>query len=470
MKRPLIIILLIIVLAGGGYFVYTGYQQAQTAAQNSFQTVALKKGNLTATIGASGIVRPYQTTTVNWQISGRIAKINVKEGDKVSVNQILAELDASTLSPNLILARSDLINAKRNLDNLKNSTVARAQAQNNLLQAEKALEDAKLNRYSKNLAPVDKATLDQKQADLLIAKDFLKKKQEDFTKFEKLAENDPIRARFYGPVIQAQQKVDQIEHDLAWLASLPDPVEVARADAAIVVAQAKLNDAQREWDRLKNGPDSQDIAAAQAKVDSIEASLAYTQIKAPINGTITDIKSMPGDLVNAGTVSFRIDDLSRQLVDVQITEVDINRVKLDQVARISFDAIQNKEYNGKVVEIAPFGTTVQGVVNFTVTVELTDADAQVRAGMTASINLTVEQLNNILLVPNRAVRLRSGQRIVYILENGSPKSVDITLGATSDTASQVIKGDVKENDEIILNPPAAAFSGGPGGFGGMGGR
>jgi HlyD family secretion protein len=470
MNRTLIIILLIIVLAGGGYFVYTRYQQAQTTAQSSFQTVALKKGNLTATIGASGTVRPYQTTTLNWQISGRVAKVNVKEGDKVSVNQILAELDASTLSPNLILARSDLITAKRNLDNLKNSDVTRTQAQSNLLQAEKTLEDAKTNRYSSELAPVSKAVLDQKQADLLIAQDFLKKRQEDFTKFEKLSENDPIRARFYSPVIQAQQKVDQIENDLAWLTSLPDPVEVAKADAAIVVAQAKLNDAQREWDRLKNGPDPQDIIAAQAKVDSIEATLAQTQIKAPISGTVTDIRSMPGDQVNAGTVGFRIDDFSHQLVDVQITEVDINRVKLNQLARVSFDAIQKKEYNGKVVEISTFGTASGGVVNFTVTVELTDADAQVRAGMTASINLTVEQLNDILLVPNRAVRLRSGQRIVYVLENGLPKSVDITLGATSDTSSQLIKGDVKENDEIVLNPPASAFSAGPGGFGGMGGR
>ncbi len=82
---------------------------------------------------------------------------------------------------------------------------------------------------------------------------------------------------------------------------------------------------------------------------------------------------MVGDQVNAGTVSFRIDDLSHLLVDVQITEVDINRVKVGQPAKMTFDAISGKEYNGKVTEVANFGVTQQGVVNFTVTVELTDA-------------------------------------------------------------------------------------------------
>ncbi len=458
MKRSLIIIVLVAVLAGGGYYLYDRNLQARATAQNAYQTVILKNGNLTATVGATGTVRANQTTTVNWQISGRIGKILVKEGDAVSPNQLLAELDPGSLPQSLILAQADLVSARRSLENLKISDTARSQAQQNLVQAQQALLDAQGERFRKDLARVSRATTDQKQAELVIAKENLKTAQDNFAKFENLPDTDLNRAQSLNLLTVAQQKVDRLQYDLDWLLSGPDENEMALADAAIVLANARLADAQREWERLKNGVDPQDLAAAQAKLDSIQAALAQTQLRAPINGKITDLKSMVGDQVNPGTVSFRIDDLAHLLVDVQITEVDINRIKIGQPARMSFDAIPNLEYTGKVVEIAAFGATAQGVVNFAVTVELTDADAQVRAGMTAAVNLTVEQLNNVLLVPNRAVRLRNGQRILYRLENGLPTPVEIRIGAISDTYSQVLGGAVQENDEIILNPPAAGLA------------
>ena len=114
-----------------------------------------------------------------------------------------------------------------------------------------------------------------------------------------------------------------------------------------------------------------------------------------------------------------------------------------------------------MVEVAQAGRSDQGVVNFTVTVELTDADASVKPGMTAAVNIVVKQLTDVLLVPNRAVRLSDGQRIVYVLVNGQPVQKDVNLGSSSDTMSVLASGDVKEGDEIILNPPAEIGPGGP---------
>ncbi len=372
----------------------------------------------------------------------------------------------------IISAKSDLITALRNLDNLKNSDLAKAQAQQALAQAEQGLKDANDERYRKNLARTSQATVDSAQADLVIAQNTLKNAQENYDRVANFAENDVNRAQAFSRLAAAQKAVDQAKWNLEWLLSRPNTLEVSQADAAIIVAQAKLKDAQREWDRLKNGPDPQDIAAAQAKVDAIQATLAQTVIKAPINGIVTDIKSMVGDQVSASTVSFRIDDLSHQLVDVPVAEVDINRVQIGQPARLTFDAIQGKDYDGKVIDITPFGTTTNGVVNFTVTVELTDADAQVRAGMTTAANLTVESLTGVLLVPNRAVRLQNGKRVVYLLEENVPTAVEIILGATNDTNTQITSGNVKAGDKVVLNPPTALPGPGGSGFGGgmFGGR
>jgi HlyD family secretion protein len=86
-------------------------------------------------------------------------------------------------------------------------------------------------------------------------------------------------------------------------------------------------------------------------------------------------------------------------------------------------------------------------------VELTNPDEFVRPGMTAAVNILVREVKDVLLVPNRAVRVVDGQRVVYVLKNGLPEMVKIRLGATSDTFSEVINGDLKVGDLIVLNPP-----------------
>jgi HlyD family secretion protein len=124
-------------------------------------------------------------------------------------------------------------------------------------------------------------------------------------------------------------------------------------------------------------------------------------------------------------------------------------------------------YNGKVVEVAQAGTSVQGVVSFTVTVELTDADELVKPGMTAAVNIVVKEIKDELLVPNRAVRLSDNKRVVYLLVDGQAVKTEIRLGSSSDTMSVIAGGDIKEGDLIILNPPTEFM--GPGGGGPPGG-
>jgi HlyD family secretion protein len=232
--------------------------------------------------------------------------------------------------------------------------------------------------------------------------------------------------------------------------------------ANFAVAEANLKDAEREWERLKNGPDPNDVAVAQARVDAAEATLAMSQLTAPLGGTVTEVSIMSGDQVAPGTKSFRIDDLSHLLIDVQVSEVDINSIHVGQDVTVTFDAILAKTFHGRVSKVALAGNLVQGVVNFTVTVELTDADPEVKPGMTAAVTIVTQELTDVLLVPNRAVRVVNNQRVVYVLKNGEAVEVPITLGATSDTYSEVVGGDLKEGDLIILNPPTQFERGGGG--------
>jgi HlyD family secretion protein len=85
--------------------------------------------------------------------------------------------------------------------------------------------------------------------------------------------------------------------------------------------------------------------------------------------------------------------------------------------------------------------------------KILDADKQVKPGMTAAVNIIVNQEENVLTVPSRAVRMKNGKRIVYVLKGGAIREVQVEIGASSDTSIEVSSGDLQEGDLVVLNPP-----------------
>ena len=236
---------------------------------------------------------------------------------------------------------------------------------------------AKAKKYQR----ASSATLDGIRADLILAKQTLDDAKEFYSAFEDSAETDDlVGAAALSQLSNAQKAYDRANYNLQYAQALPDANEVSEADAKLQVAEANLADAQREWERVKAGVNDDDIAAAEAQVAAAQASYDLRYITAPFDGTVTDIDALSGDQVMAGTYALRIDDLSRMLVDVDVPEVDINQIEIGQNVRMSFDAIQGEQYNGKVVQVAQVGTVKQGGVDFTVTIELIDPDELVRPG------------------------------------------------------------------------------------------
>ena len=227
-------------------------------------------------------------------------------------------------------------------------------------------------------------------------------------------------------------------------------------------ASQQLSNAITTVYELKRSPNPDDLAAAQTRLQAAQATANSYMLTAPFAGTITAVDIKPGDQVSMGSTAFRLDNLKRLLVDVQVSEVDINSTQVGQPVELSFDAILNKQYQGVVSQVAVVGDAIQGVVQFNVSVELTNADENVKPGMTAAVNIIVDQISDALLVPNRAVRVLNGQQVVYIIINNQLQQVNVTLGASSDTESQIIEGDLQVGDQIVLNPPQDLLSmGGP---------
>ncbi|MEA1978681.1 MAG: efflux RND transporter periplasmic adaptor subunit [Chloroflexota bacterium] len=454
MKRWVVILIVVGVLVAG-FFGVQAYRQSQ--AQQSIedlQTEIITKGDLTATVGATGSVRSNQTALLSFQTSGTVDFVHESLGERVSAGEVLATLKMSSLSSQIILAEAELVSAKRALDDLLHSRQASAAAQLALAQAVETLEDAEYVEYVRQegyRASTD--TIRAAEANLVLANEEVDVAQQRYDH----ASGDTSRALALSNLISAKKRRDSIQRNLNWYQGSPTEGEQALLDADVAIAEARLADAEREWERVKDGPNPDDIRAAEARVAASEATLDLARITAPFAGSITSIDVLVGDKVSPGTPGFRIDDLSRLLVEVEISEVDINRVALGQSATLNFDAVLDQVYNGVVVEKSLIGTSLQGVVSFPVTVELIDADEAIKPGMTAAVNIIVEQIENVLLVPNRAVRVRDGERVVYLLVDGVITPTTVVLGATSDLYSEILEGDVNVGDEVILNPPTILF-------------
>jgi HlyD family secretion protein len=518
--RKYVIGAVVVVLIIAGVFVVRQARGGPAAGIEGFQTNPARLGSLTASVGATGTVRSNQTATLAWQTSGTVESVEATPGDSVDAGSTLATLSDTSVPQNVILARSEYVSAQRALEDLLASAQPQAlafqalndasealgsldvtfagqqaQIQLSLANAEDALVDAEYRwntQQEGNRASSE--TLEAAEANLVLAESEVDVAQAAYNQVAGRPADDPVRALALSNLSAAKQHRDAVLRQLNWYVGRPNEFDQAILDAQVAQAQAnleelrdqweevkdgpneaermllqaQLQDAQREWERLKNGPDRADIAAAEARVAAAEATLNQIRIQAPFAGTVTDVQVKPGDQVAPGVVAFRLDDLSRFLVDVDVSEIDINRIIDGQTAILTFDAILGQEYQGRVVEVGTVGDNIQGTVNFPVTVELLDPDEEVKPGMTAAVNILVDELTDVLLVPNRAVRVRDGNRVVYILQDGQAVPVQVTLGATSEEVSEVIGGELVAGDQVILNPPSELnFFGPPGGGGGF---
>jgi HlyD family secretion protein len=467
------ILVAIVVIAVVGFLVIKNRNSSATATQ--YQTVQAEKGTLTATIGATGTVRSNQSSVLVWQTTGTIGSVEVKAGDQVKTGDVLASVVFAPATQSSL--ESNLVTAQRNLAELTspqaiaNAKLAVTTAQSDVTNAQYGVNNL---QYWKN-----EALIQDYYAKYVIAKDNLDKAQKAYDKVH-VGEyiNNAIEANAYQTLYNAKQAYDTAHY--WWSVYSQEPTQRTRdeAQAKLDLANVTLKNAEIYLAVLTGGGVPADatgtallqLEQARLAVQNAQANLDAARLIAPFSGTVTEVSGMVGDQVSPGTQAFRIDDMSQMKVDVQVSEVDINSVQVGQPVTLTFDAIAAKVYNGKVVEMAQVGNPVQGAVNFTVTVMLTDTDQSVKPGMTAAVTITVKQIDNVLLVPNRAVRLVDSQRVVYILQNDQVEQVDVTLGASSDTMSEVISTNLQVGDLIILNPPSNLFTrpSDGGGFGGGG--
>ena len=435
------------------------------------------------------------------------ANVILAQANLVNAERALNELKTSHLQQAQALRALDA--ARQAWEDAQNPVVAQANAWNAVAVAQKEFEDAERLLKITTTTPSQEA-ISQAYANLLLAENAYNRTLKDIERIQKRL-NKPesaylffeSRELYQGILDGLEQKeirdrraYEKSQEKYDQLLEPADPLDLAVAEANVMGAQAALEDAQRkwerirdgytpgdlavleaqlkdaerEWERLKDGPDEGDLLAAEARVAATQAVLSHNEIKAPFSGVVTRLDVQPGDQVSSGSRAARLDDLSHLYVDVMASEIDINHIQLGQKAILTFDSIPARlllneagqagegtnglaEYAGSVVEISQVGTIADGAIHYQVVIEIDRPDALIRPGISADAVIQVKEFQDVIQIPNRAVRYLGNRRIVFVEDLGQPRPIDVTIETISAESSQLIEGDIKPGDRIVLDPP-----------------
>ena len=203
------------------------------------------------------------------------------------------------------------------------------------------------------------------------------------------------------------------------------------------------------------------IAQAQASVTNTYLGYLATQdalITAPVAGTIHNLNGVIGSLVSAvsavtGTSTSPVVIISTGTaltVKASVNEVDINKIKVGDTASVTFDAILDKTFTGKVIQADEYGTNVAGVINYNIFVSVDDGTELIKPGMTANLSIDTNKHTNVLTVVNAAIRPYKGAKAIQTLDkNGKPIYAPVTTGIKGADRTELLTG-ATEGEKVII--------------------
>jgi HlyD family secretion protein len=342
-KTYLIAGAVVLALAGGGAW---WWAQRDGAADVQYRTGKIERGNLLATVSASGAVNPVTQVSVGTQVSGQIKELYVDFNSLVKAGQLIAVIDPETFEYRVRSAQADVDSAR--------ATVLTAQAN----------------------AIASRAGISRAQVDLNEA-------QRDFDRKQSLVEKQFI----------AQSEADKAR---ALVNTTTESLKLAQAQAGVTEAQiktAQANVAQRE------------AALAQARID-----LQRTRITSPVDGIVIKRAIEKGQTVAASLQAPELfviaQNLSDMQVDASIDESDVGRIRTGQKATFTVDAFPGQTFEGEVRQVRKAAQNVANVVTYVAVIGFSNVGDRLIPGMTANVRVVTESRDNVLKVPNAALRVR----------------------------------------------------------------
>lgn len=330
----------------------------RTATQ--YYTAKVEKGDIAQVVQATGTINAVTSVQVGSQVSGNIAQLYVDFNSRVRKGQVIAQIDPATFRARFMQAEADLENARANVKGLE----AQIETQRADVLASKAAVDrarAQSNEARLNL----RRTMELYGEGIVSA-----------------AQRDTAQSNYDAAAAGAQVAEAQYEQSKARLKSTAAQLEQARAQVAQRRAAAEM--AQLELDR--------------------------STIHAPIDGTViarnVDVGQTVAASLQAPTLFIIAQDLTKMRVYAKTDEADVGKIKVGATATFRVDSFPRETFRGRVEQVRMNATTIQNVVTYDTVIEFENPDQKLFPGMTAYVSIPVAWENDVLKVPNGALRFR----------------------------------------------------------------
>ncbi|HEX2619066.1 MAG TPA: efflux RND transporter periplasmic adaptor subunit, partial [Phototrophicaceae bacterium] len=420
----------VIMMGGSGLFLMSQNNPAAAQAQSG-TTGKVERKTLNTTVEVSGSLEAEQTLTLSFGTTGTVQSVSVKVGDTVTAGQTLAALDTADLEYQVSLKEQALIVQQSNYDQLIAPPTAKeiAQAQASLASAQSNLRTAQ-NAFNNqpNSAMINCANVDSAQRKLQTA-------QDDYDTYVKDGyEQDATFIADPDSTAGSALRDAQSSYDVAQ-AQCNNTTTQDTYQLQIDSAQASVDQAQAALDDLMAGASDDDLKSAQASLDQAQLQLDDAKtalddaaITAPFDGVIADVNLTVGQTVSSNTQAISLVDNHLLHINVAVDEEDITTLQIGQSADVTSDSLPDQTFKATVTQIAPVGTSSDGIVTYNVRLDLADADpAKLYVGMTTDVAIVVGSTANALTVPTEAIQRNGQQEYVEVVNaTGTPTQVPVT--------------------------------------------
>ncbi len=397
-----------------------------------YETVALERGPVQASVTATGTVNAVIDVLVSSQVSGNIQALYADWNSKVKKGQLVAQIDPQIFQSQVDQARA--------VTNTAHAAVEMAGAQ-----VEKARSDLSAAVAARKAA---EAAVARDRANALNAK-------AQFERVDELFRQGIVSRQAYDAA-KAAYDADQaqVDADLAQVDSAAQAVQSAQAQ--VRVAQSQLLSAQAQERQ------------AQAALNQTQINLEHTRILAPVDGTIIarrmDVGQTVASTLNPPTIFEIAQDLTKMQVDTNVDESDIGNIRVGQEATFTVDAYPGTVFRGKVTDVRKAPISTQNVVTYDVVIGVANPDLKLYPGMTVNAQILTARLENALKAPNVVLRLKpsaevlaqlglptpSAERpVVYVASEGKLRPVPVTYGLSDGKYTAIVAGEVKEGDRVV---------------------
>lgn len=293
----------------------------------------------------------------------------------------------------------------------------------------------------------------------------------------------------FNSVVKKGQVLAQIDPAIFEATVKQQQAAIVNAQANLAKLQANADYSRKTFNRYQNlykrnfisksdldqakstyQADMAQIAAAKAQIVQAQAqyktaltNLNYTKITAPVDGMIISREIDVGQPVAASFQApelFTIaQDLKKMQIEVNVSEADIGKVEKGQSVIYTLDGYPDSEFYGKVTQVRISPTTVSNVVTYSVIVEVENEDLKLKPGMTANVQIVTKKVENVYCVSNSALKVNINEKNeimkyekpgIWLLENKTPKRVEVEIGISDDEKTQIISNKLKQSDKIII--------------------